>query len=450
MLNLNISILTTGVTPPSVHRCVRCKPAQNFGCEEELRTHTQKVHHRAETPEEQEGRKQNARWTELKPDYRITDKSLAGFAEEVILLHEDNIHYNIIVHKNHNVSKENDSIKKHNENHKEGKETLFGDILFKPTKISNTYAQVTNASLLQKRPSVTEGTNETVKDDTDQGENDLKTNSVSQGSSEKGWKTVINRGSGNRDKKENHNSPLKHKVTFAIPINNRFDNLAENTNAVDTEHKEDNTTHACQGCSFRFQTKSILEEHKRNAHGPKLTNNDDELDKDKVINSLKNQLNMEKKANRQTSHAYESLEKEYRACESIVTILQEENERYRINNKDLKEYIKLTESKTNINTENVDKENHQCKECGYPFKEKLQLDTHMEKHKSITKKVMTEQKCHLCSQRFGTLKGFEKHVTLDHVQYNCSECSFQAERKWFFQNTQIFHIKRKMIFQKIY
>ena len=53
----------------------------------------------------------------------------------------------------------------------------------------------------------------------------------------------------------------------------------------------------------------------------------------------------------------------------------------------------------------------------------------MQKHKVLTKEVIAEQKCHLCTQIFSTIKQLEKHVSLEHVQYNCSECSFQAGTK---------------------
>ena len=43
MLNIEISILTTGVTPPRNFLCCRCKPSQVLGTEDELREHTENV-----------------------------------------------------------------------------------------------------------------------------------------------------------------------------------------------------------------------------------------------------------------------------------------------------------------------------------------------------------------------------------------------------------------------
>ena len=143
MLNIKINILTTGITPPIVNRCPRCKPPQNFKNDEDLRIHTEKVHHRAETEEEREGRRQKARWSELKPDYRIAHKSVAGNAEEMILLHEDDIHYNIIVHKSHNGVRRENGINEHESKHREDSESIFGERLYEPPKISKSWAQAT-------------------------------------------------------------------------------------------------------------------------------------------------------------------------------------------------------------------------------------------------------------------------------------------------------------------
>ena len=89
MLNLNIRILTTGLTSPSSYRCVRCNPPTTFTTEAEFMNHTEVVHHRVETEEEREGKRQKARWSELQPDPRIRDTSSNDKAEELILLHEN-------------------------------------------------------------------------------------------------------------------------------------------------------------------------------------------------------------------------------------------------------------------------------------------------------------------------------------------------------------------------
>ena len=153
MLNLNIKILTTGLPPPTLHRCYRCKRVNSFKSGDKLRAHTELEHHRAETHEEKEGRIQNARWSELTPDPRIRDKISGEIQEELILIHKDDIHYNLIVHKSHNTFKTNDSKKDHISKHDEPKETIFGDLVFTSPL---TWAQVTEKSTLQTSKTNTE------------------------------------------------------------------------------------------------------------------------------------------------------------------------------------------------------------------------------------------------------------------------------------------------------
>ena len=130
MLKLKISILTTGIPPTRKFLCERCKPSHDFRTEGDLRQHTENMHKRFETSEEKEGRLQNARWSIITPDRRLIEQIPNEKEEELILLHEDDIHYNMIVHKSHNASKnkyEGGHIQKQ---HRE-ETTLSGDVLQK-------------------------------------------------------------------------------------------------------------------------------------------------------------------------------------------------------------------------------------------------------------------------------------------------------------------------------
>ena len=106
MLNLKISILTTGIVPSKNHNCSRCKPSKPFSSEQDLLKHLETVHGRVETEEEREGRTQRARWSVMRPDNRIKENIPNEKEEDLILIHEDDVHYNIIVHKSHNAFKE--------------------------------------------------------------------------------------------------------------------------------------------------------------------------------------------------------------------------------------------------------------------------------------------------------------------------------------------------------
>ena len=414
MLNINIHILTTGLSIPSSHRCGRCKPIETFNSEDELRAHIEEVHHRAETYEEREGRKQNARWSEIKPDPRITDKTAAKNPEDLILLHEDDIHYNLIVHKSHNTV---------NNSHK-GTETIFGEFLFKTPQSPNTWAEVTKKSILpQSKPDIKEPTNINTEEEVKVLNN-----------TNEGWNIVTNKRKFDT-KGVGKISPQKKKQVFVIPTRNRFDNISnESEDILVNTDAENIEMHTCNGCSYRFNTKATLDDHKRSAHGTKNKGEHRGLEsnKDELIINLRKQLNIERKARKETNIAYETLEKEYRACETVLTVVQEENSRFKITIKDLKLDKELTEAKKNeINTvvtnpDNNKEGNIECKDCGYPCMYNEKLEIHVKKHLDIRTEVPTEQTCHICKDTLNSVPEFKKHMTIRHIQYNCEHCSFQA------------------------
>ena len=145
MLNIDINILTTGLTPDRSHRCTRCKPGEEYKSGEELREHNKNVHHKIESDEEREGRIQMARWTELKPDSRIRDTVPKEKAETLVLLHNDDIHYNMIVHRSHNAFHKDINPKEHIEKDHNKCQTIFGDSIGheSPTKL-RTWANITS------------------------------------------------------------------------------------------------------------------------------------------------------------------------------------------------------------------------------------------------------------------------------------------------------------------
>ena len=93
MLNIEINILSTGVTPETSNRCVRCQPAKVFKNINDLILHKENVHDMKETQDDNEERIQRARWTELRPDMRIRAMPSEDKAAKLILLHDDDVHY---------------------------------------------------------------------------------------------------------------------------------------------------------------------------------------------------------------------------------------------------------------------------------------------------------------------------------------------------------------------
>ena len=75
MMNMNISILTTGVAPSVLNSCPRCSLQTIFKTNEELRIHTEIVHHRKESVEEKEGeRRKDSRSQMDSPEARLQNQ----------------------------------------------------------------------------------------------------------------------------------------------------------------------------------------------------------------------------------------------------------------------------------------------------------------------------------------------------------------------------------------
>ena len=199
------------------------------------------------------------------------------------------------------------------------------------------------------------------------------------------------------------------------------------------KNTDESPIHTCQGCNFRFMTKNILDDHKKNAHGQKNKiknyNEDPDIDKDRIIKDLKEQLIHERKAHTATKKSYELLEKEYRACETVVTVVEEEKERLKIHVKDLKGVIDLTEIDKNTVITSLIKGTYDCEECEYPCKSRDDMELHMNNHQSQVNNSKFQQQCNLCLYQFTKTEEFRNHLTIKHVQYNCDQCSFQAGTK---------------------
>ena len=83
----------------------------------------------------------------------------------------------------------------------------------------------------------------------------------------------------------------------------------------------------------------------------------------------------------------------------MLTVFQEENERFKIQIRDMKSITKLGDlskeddvhqTETSIPTEALMNKNvsnsHICEICAYSFITKIQLDSHLQKHQSVFKK----------------------------------------------------------------
>ena len=98
-----------------------------------------------------------------------------------------------------------------------------------------------------------------------------------------------------------------------------------------------------------------------------------------IIKDLKDKLIDKRKSNTATKKSSALLEKEYRACETVVTMVEEEKARPKIHVKDMREVIDLTETDKQTTHKNIPGAVQGCKECGYPCKTQHDIELHMKK-----------------------------------------------------------------------
>ena len=68
-----------------------------------------------------------------------------------------------------------------------------------------------------------------------------------------------------------------------------------------------------------------------------------------------------------------------------------------------------------------------CEQCGYPFKDKHEMNLHNEKHKVHMIKLETLNIGHPCAQEFISCKEFRNHIRIIHMQqFNCTGCDLQG------------------------
>ena len=393
MYNMHINILTTGISQQDTYICPRCKPSQNFETEEELKVHEKNEHNRFETAEEIEGRLQRVRWTELRPDQRLIENSPNEKAENLLLIHEDDIHYNMIVNKCSNIFMKASQQKGHvQENHHKDNVTIFGDKL--PSADAQTWAQKAG--------------------DFCPGSEAKKTSEIKNKGEEKGWKTVAKRGS----------AKGKESQIFIVTTSNRFIHLpdqAENNDPIPEIQKIN--THNCNICGIIFSSNKMVDDHKRKSHAPMKRNKDGE-DKD---NDKTYELIQEKKMHNDTKKELQALKSEYKSCKEELMSVQEEKDRLKIKVNDLKSIVDPS-GKSEIHViKDLDTQRLICDVCNYPFKTTNEKDKHVEKHKVQNINQDIKQTCSLCTLEFTSDIVFMKHIQNKHSsEFNCQECDFQA------------------------
>ena len=369
MLNMNISILTTGVSPQTSFSCIRCKPQTLFNNETDLRKHTETVHHRIETEEEREGRIQRARWTHIKPDTRIRETIPNERAEDLVLMHEDDVHYNLIVHKSHNAYKSDNS------------------------ELSKSWAQVTKAY----RPGMTSPKENTspqascTGDRVYEGRGRNVMENVPVVGSGSGWKKVGKRG--NLD---------KH---YTIPVQNRFEVLPE-----DDEIEITSETFQCEICNAKISTKTMLKTHmKIHKNEPlKQCKCSKAVEYEKMLNEVKTL-----RKHLENSQNENKVLKDYKDMKQNEgkSLLQGKSTQVRqsvitLRCKDC-QFITKHENVLNTHTKSHKELDNQCQLCNVTFNSEGILHQHMlNEHKERIEQL----NCNMCSFQSSERKEIMNHI----------------------------------------
>ena len=72
----------------------------------------------------------------------------------------------------------------------------------------------------------------------------------------------------------------------------------------------------------------------------------------------------------------------------------------------------------------------ECEVCGYPLKDKTELNNHMKKHKELVVEINASQNCGICDFQVSSNNEFRKHIQIRHTaNFNCEMCDFQGSSK---------------------
>ena len=146
-------------------------------------------------------------------------------AEELILLHDDDIYYNIIVHKTHNAFRRENIIREHKVIQDDKVETLFRDFTFTKPKDQPSWANVTQASILKTSKSSPVSPKEIHNKDAYENEYNMDIlNPCNNDSADEGWKTVT---------KKNVKNQMFPKMSNHCQLNQQ--------NCLNYTHKTDST-----------------------------------------------------------------------------------------------------------------------------------------------------------------------------------------------------------------
>ena len=122
-----------------------------------------------------------------------------------------------------------------------------------------------------------------------------------------------------------------------------------------------------------------------------------------------------------------ALEEECKRCKAELGIVQEEKERMKIENNDLKSVKDLTKTLAQEPSQKKNREKvMMCVICGYTFKNNAALKIHANKHGKETATVTVSQECGICGVEVSSNNELRKHIKIKHTEtFNYQDCDFQ-------------------------
>ena len=324
--------------------------------------------------------------------------------EELIPLHEEDIHFNIIVHKSHNtysnLSRTQEHIKfQHKEN-----TTIFGDDIH--PKAPFLWAQVTNINRPAHQetqqvpaPKVNLLQYRSKKDNSPSRDELPREISFTSNSNDSRWNIV---GKGGKASKQ-----------YNIPIHNRFESLP---NSDDIEDISKLPNFSCGNCDLKFSSQSVMRTHMK-------------IHKDPNTSTCKCFLSKE---NQKVIDEVKFLRSELEKSKNEIKTLRE--------SKSLKqnEHDNIIQPQT-IRPKEVTRDSvitFRCQNCPFTTKNINNLNHHTKNNHEANSH--SHMKCEICNISFNSEGSLKQHMLNEHkerlAQLNCNTCSFQASTRTEFLN----------------
>ena len=439
MYKVPINVFTTGI-PNHNPECHRCKPSVRLTSEEKLKEHNKTAHDICESEEVLEGRKAKARWTKFNPDNRCdnTKEQLI----DMYLMHQDDVHYDLLVHKDHALRQTDSQEKppnKQDELTKEETETVHEKlkvseekrkVLEEKLKVSQGEVKHEKASRIKLEELYTACVGELKRIGEDHGRIKIELSDRNEFIKAKDDMTQHN------EVEVEGKKPVKEKVcNFVWKVKSHKKSASVGNTSVPKQHiKQFN----CKDCEFQGNSTAILNRHTKSKHNGK----EEVLFKCMECNyQFGNNWNLmnhrcDEYGAKQDRMQFNCMECEFQGT-SITILNRHKNGKH----KGEEDVFRCNECDkqfgTNWNMMNHRSEEHGVKEvCRYFREGRCNFGkTCWYDHKEKTAEEKDQIICYVCNQVFKTKNRMMRHRKENHRESvrNCNSesCHYDSQTCWF-------------------